>query len=82
MTVEIAPKEAAHVLWMVGDGGYPPGGHAEMLLLAIMRADKQSLARHELGWPGYVTARRMVDQPGGLERLREIAAREQRGGEQ
>lgn len=57
LTPVVTKAEARHVLWFFGqDGGEPPGGFTNSLLLAINRADPANLERVRAGFPGYVAA--------------------------
>lgn len=68
------PKQAAHVLFAFGSGGYRAGSFTSTLIEAIRRADPQNRAKLALGFPGYVTAVTWaIDDPLGIDRLRRVA---------
>jgi hypothetical protein len=72
----IPAKVAAHVLWSEGLGGYPAGSFTTKLLDAWASADDTNAARLAAGWPEYAAAFALMQQPGGIARLRAIATGE------
>lgn len=66
--------DAANVLWYFGMGGYPGGSFTKSLLEAWARADCSNKARLALVFPGLAYAIELANLPGGVERLKEIAA--------
>lgn len=80
MKIMPTPAEANHVLYVSGNGGYPPGGFVTKLLEAALYADQGNLTRLGLGFPGLIRAVQMYKfEIGGLQKLRRIASTELAG---
>jgi len=73
--VVISPLIANHVLWFFGrDEGFAPGGFFAVFYELASRADKNNLAKLELGFPAQVAAFELArNNPNGLQQLRSIA---------
>lgn len=76
MSAEITPRNAANVLFNVGEGGYPGNGFVVYLLRCIEQADSANLARLALGFPGLVAAWQMAHTSHGVRDLQRFARRE------
>jgi hypothetical protein len=78
MTTQITPEQAAHVLWHIGQGGYPAGSFTTRLLEAWSYADPGNSARLAKAFPGYGEAVNLIRIPArgvdGAEILRCIAS--------
>jgi hypothetical protein len=65
--------EASHVLSVLDDGGYEPGGFTRTLIEAMLRADALSLGKLALAFPGYASAIYAYKfDLDGLDRLRVV----------
>jgi len=73
--VVISPLIANHVLWFFGrDEGFAPGGFFAAFYELASRADKDNLAKLELGFPAQIAAFELArNNPDGLQQLRAIA---------
>ena len=69
----ITADAAAHVLWSEDLGGYPAGSFTAQLLRAWGLADEVNASRLAAGWPQYAAAFALLQQRGGVEKLRAIA---------
>ncbi|MFE2640836.1 hypothetical protein ACFXKF_40000 [Streptomyces scopuliridis] len=65
---------AGNVLWQEGKGGYPADNFVGQLLSAWWAADHDNAARLATGFPGHAAAIELLSQPGGVDRLRSLAA--------
>ena len=65
---------AAQVLNHIGRGGYPAGSFVSALLVAWSRADPTNQVLLSRAYPGIGEAMRLTNEPGGIEKLQEVAA--------
>ncbi|MBT2226255.1 hypothetical protein [Nonomuraea sp. NEAU-A123] len=70
--VEISEEDAAHVLFHARGEGWTPSTFRKMLLAAMDTGDAHNLDKLAAGFPGLVTAYRMVRTLEGLDKLRAI----------
>lgn len=71
---EPTAKQAAHVLYAFGSGGFRAGDFTICLIEAIQRADPENQAKLAQGFPGYVTAVRWaMNDLDGIDKLRAVA---------
>jgi hypothetical protein len=72
----LTPVVAGHVVWAFGhEGGMQPGSFVIDLISLIQKADGANRGRLALGFPGYVVAVGIHDDPDGvgIATLRAIA---------
>lgn len=73
---DLVTREIANqVLFHYGHGGYPAGGFISKLLTAWGSADPSNSARLASVFPDYGAALALVNEPGGMDLLRQIAGR-------
>lgn len=78
MTTRITEEAAAHVLWHIGQGGYPAGSFTARLLEAWTYADPANASRLSRAFPEYGEAVSLISSPArgvdGVAVLRLIAS--------